>query len=237
MARSQRLPRSSVPTSPSRPSARAASRVTPAIASSTVSRNNVAAMFMISSSEVTGEVPGLLSVAIAIGTPLAAQCGDRRQLRLAQHIERAGQQHRRRCRSRHRSDAVLIGVFQMIGRERAIARQQAARRAGWRADRRAASPASPARLAASNTRAVCCGEKAMPSQNASTASASFSLREHSESCRRPDRCRRPCHPWPPAAAHVRRGTRSRPRRCARGRAGARRAACGLRFPDRAHSPT
>jgi hypothetical protein len=29
-------------------------------------------------------------------------------------------------------------------------------------------------LAASNTRAVCSGENAMPSQNASTASASFS---------------------------------------------------------------
>ena len=38
-------------------------------ASSTVSRNSVAAMFMVSSSEVIGEVPGLLSVAIAIGTP------------------------------------------------------------------------------------------------------------------------------------------------------------------------
>ena len=57
---------SMVPIVSSRPSARAASRVTPAMHSSTVSRNSVAAMFIVSSSDVIGEVPGLLSVAIAI---------------------------------------------------------------------------------------------------------------------------------------------------------------------------
>ena len=50
------------------PSARAACRVTPASASSGVSRNSVQAKFSISTSEPTGEVPGLQSVAIAIGT-------------------------------------------------------------------------------------------------------------------------------------------------------------------------
>jgi hypothetical protein len=47
----------------------AASRVTPAMHSSTVSRNSVAPMFMVSSSEVSGEEPGLQSVEMAIGTP------------------------------------------------------------------------------------------------------------------------------------------------------------------------
>ena len=62
------MPGSKVPVSPSLPSARAASRVTPAIAYSTVNRNSVAAMFMVKSSDVKGDVPGLLSVATAIGT-------------------------------------------------------------------------------------------------------------------------------------------------------------------------
>ena len=51
------------------PSACAAARVTPMRHSSTVMRNSVAAMFMTSSGEVSGEVPGLQSVASAIGTP------------------------------------------------------------------------------------------------------------------------------------------------------------------------
>ena len=46
-----------------------ASRVTPARHSSTVKPNSVAAMFMVKSSEVSGEVPGLQSVATAILTP------------------------------------------------------------------------------------------------------------------------------------------------------------------------
>ena len=53
------------------PSARAASRVKPAMHSSTVRRNRVAPMFIASSGLVSGEVPGLLSVASASGTPHA----------------------------------------------------------------------------------------------------------------------------------------------------------------------
>jgi len=63
------LRRQGVPMSPSLPSARAASRVTPAMVSSTVRPKSVAAMLSVRRSEVIGDVPGLLSVAIAIGTP------------------------------------------------------------------------------------------------------------------------------------------------------------------------
>ena len=49
--------------------ARDASRVTEAMTSSTVSRNSVAAMFMVISRDVRGEEPGLQSVAMAIFTP------------------------------------------------------------------------------------------------------------------------------------------------------------------------
>ena len=52
-----------------RPSARAASRVIPASDSSTVRPNRMQAMLAISRSEAKGEVPGLRSVATAIGTP------------------------------------------------------------------------------------------------------------------------------------------------------------------------
>ena len=62
------LPTSSVPVVSPRPSARAAWRVAPASASSGVRPNSVQAMFSISSSEPTGALPGLLSLATAIGT-------------------------------------------------------------------------------------------------------------------------------------------------------------------------
>ena len=51
--------------------ARAACAVHPARASSGVKRHSVHAMFIASSSEVMGEVPGLQSVATAIATPAA----------------------------------------------------------------------------------------------------------------------------------------------------------------------
>ena len=54
-------------------------------------------MFIASSSEVSGEVPGLQSVASAIGTPCGAQGRDRRQPGLAHEVEGAGQQRRRPC--------------------------------------------------------------------------------------------------------------------------------------------
>ena len=44
---------------------------------------------------------------------------DRRRLTLAQHIVGARQQHRDDARIRHRSDALFIGIFEMIGRQRA----------------------------------------------------------------------------------------------------------------------
>ena len=69
-AMSARCPSCSVPRS-ARPSARAAWTVAPASASSGVNRNSVHAMLSISSSDVVGEVPGLQSVATAIGTPRA----------------------------------------------------------------------------------------------------------------------------------------------------------------------
>ena len=49
---------------------------------------------------------------------------DRRQLLLAQHIEGTGQQHRDRAGLRHRGDAGLVGIFEMIGRQRVVARRQ-----------------------------------------------------------------------------------------------------------------
>jgi hypothetical protein len=64
-----RCPNASLPTLLSMPSACAAFSVTPASASVGVSPNKVHAMFSISSSDVQGDVPGLQSVAIAIGTP------------------------------------------------------------------------------------------------------------------------------------------------------------------------
>ena len=101
------------------PSARAACRVTPASASAGVRRNSVHAMLSISGSDVDGEVPGLQSVAMAIGTPRARIAAIGGKLRLAQGVERAGQQHRNRPGTSHRRDPRVARVFEMVGRERA----------------------------------------------------------------------------------------------------------------------
>ena len=69
MARSARLPTSSVPRSSRRPSASAACRVVPARHSCGVSRNSRDASIIAVLNEQIGEVPGLQSVATAIGTP------------------------------------------------------------------------------------------------------------------------------------------------------------------------
>ena len=179
---------------------------TPARHSSTVSRNRVAAMFMVSSSEVSGEVPGLQSVASAIGTPCLRNSVDRRLLRLADEVEGAGQQHGDGAGLRHRRPR---RPRRCIRGDRPTARRsapRAPRRRGWRAGRHAASPAGPARCAASNTRAICSGEKAMPSQKASTASARPSAAIAGQHLvGRRGRCRRPCRRAPPAAARARRG--------------------------------
>ena len=52
--------------------------------------------------------------------PLPPQRCDRRRLLLAQDVERAGKQHRDGSGARHGGDAVLVGIFEMIGRERAM---------------------------------------------------------------------------------------------------------------------
>ena len=99
-------------------------RVAPASASSGVRRNSVHAMFSISNSEVAGEVPGLQSVETAIGNAVFAERRDRRQLGLAQSVERARQQHRDRPRPRHRRHACVTRVFEMVGRKRAGCRRE-----------------------------------------------------------------------------------------------------------------
>ncbi len=66
--RSADLPGAMLPTSLSIPSARAALSVIPAMASSGVRLNKVQAMFIARVGESNGEVPGLQSVATAIGT-------------------------------------------------------------------------------------------------------------------------------------------------------------------------
>ena len=69
IAKSQYFPASIEPVCFPNPRACAALIVTPARHSSTVSLKSVAAMFIASRSEVSGDVPGLQSVATAIGTP------------------------------------------------------------------------------------------------------------------------------------------------------------------------
>ena len=117
-ARSARWPSAIVPRS-ARPRARAAFLVTPASASSGVRRNNVHAKFSISTSEITGDVPGLQSVATAIGTPCARSVRDRRHPRFAQDVKGAGQHHGDRTRTRERRHARIVRVFEMIDRQRA----------------------------------------------------------------------------------------------------------------------
>ena len=78
-------------------------------------------MFMVKSSEVSGDVPGLQSVASAIGTRVAAEELDRRPL-----ASRAGNKTRREAARRRRRPppsphAGLVGILEMIGRKRAEA--------------------------------------------------------------------------------------------------------------------
>ncbi len=163
------MPTSSVPISPASPSARAASRVTPAEHSSTVSRNSVAPMFIASSSEVIGEVPGLQSVASAIGTPAARSAATGGSLVSRVKYQAPG-------------SSVATVPAPAIATMPAVSRYSR-----WSADSAPCAAASaappwldscsacsftgrPCARAAANTRAVCAGEKAMFSQNASTAS-------------------------------------------------------------------
>ena len=77
---------------------------------------------MLSCSEASGELPGLRSLAIAIGTRLHAQQLDRRQLRLAQVGVGAGQQHGDGARGGHGLHAVLVEVLEVVGGERLVLR-------------------------------------------------------------------------------------------------------------------
>jgi hypothetical protein len=51
---------------------------------------------------------------------MPAERGDRRSLRFAQHVVGAGQENRHRPGLGHRGRALLVGVFEMIRRERAV---------------------------------------------------------------------------------------------------------------------
>ena len=123
-----------------------------------------------------GDVPGLESVATAIGRRCLRMSSIGGALSFLQHIIRAGQQHRDDARARHRGEAVLVRIFEMIGRQRAElgGKRRAARirqLIGVQLDRK------PARLAAANTRAISSRVKAIRSQNPSTASIRPSLRQ------------------------------------------------------------
>ena len=79
------------------------------------------AMFSISSSDSPGLEPGLWSVAIAIGTPASRSACTGGSLRLAQEVERAGQQHRDAAALRHRADAVGRQPFEVVAAQRPVA--------------------------------------------------------------------------------------------------------------------
>ena len=96
--------------------------VIPAIASSGVRPNKVHAMFIASVGDSNGEVPGLQSVAMAIGTLCLRSSCDRRLLLLLQRVKGAGQQHGDRAGRGHRLGAGLVEMFEMVGRQRAILR-------------------------------------------------------------------------------------------------------------------
>ena len=129
-------------------------------------------MLSASSSEVQGEVPGLQSVATAIGTPAARSSATGGGVRLAQREVGARQQNRDRARlASWRTHAVLAQILEMVGGQRAVTRRQF----GGAHDRSTVPHAG--------ARATACargaqellglrGEKAMFSQNASTASTS-----------------------------------------------------------------
>ena len=162
------MPASIVPISCARPSARAALMVMPASASSGVRPNRVQAMFIASVGVSSGEVPGLQSVAMAIGTPGVAQQIDRRLLRFLERVEGAGEQHRDRAGRGHRLGAGGVEMLEMVGRQRLVLGGERGAVLVAEAARRGGGPARPWRGAAVNTRSTSAGVKAMVSQKAST---------------------------------------------------------------------
>ena len=113
-------PAAMLPTECARPSARAALIVIPASASSGVRPNKVQAMFIASVGESSGEVPGLQSVATAIGTLCLRSSVDGRLPLLLQRIESAGEKHGDGARRGHRLRAGFVEMLEMIGGKRAI---------------------------------------------------------------------------------------------------------------------
>ncbi len=87
-------------------------------------------MFMTVSSEVKGDVPGLQSLARAMGTPGGAQGLDRRLHRLAHEVEGAGQQGGDGAGPGHGRDSGRIEMFEMVCRQGVITRRQGPRRSG-----------------------------------------------------------------------------------------------------------
>ena len=81
-------------------------------------------MFIASSSEFSGDVPGLRSVATAIAHAMRAQGRNGGSCVSRNVIERPRQQHRHGSRRRHRRRPILIGIFQMIGGKRGETRRQ-----------------------------------------------------------------------------------------------------------------
>ena len=134
---------------------------------------------------------------------------DRRLLRLAQEIEGAGQQHRHGAGLGHRGGAGLVGVFQVVGGERAEARGE--RRAAEVGElvgvqlHRQAEPLAPPRTRAPSAPAL----KAMPShEGVDGVGQPLARRSPAASRRRRARCRRPCRRRPRAAGRARRGRSS-----------------------------
>ena len=80
-------------------------------------------------------------------------------LRLAQEVERAGQQHRDGAGARHRAHAGLVDVLEVVGRQRAELAPRARRRRWFDSCSACSLTGRPCARAASNTRRVCAGVK------------------------------------------------------------------------------
>ena len=76
---------------------------------------------MVASREWTGEEPGLRSVAIDIGTFFERSAATGGSLLFAEVIEGTRQQHGDRARGRDGIHALLVEIFDVVDRERAIA--------------------------------------------------------------------------------------------------------------------
>lgn len=101
----------------------AAWRVTPAHASSGVRPNLTQAMFIARCRLAKGLVPGLKSVATAIGTVLAQQL-DRRFTGFIKEVERAGEQGCHGAAFAHRRHALFRQILDMVGGKPMIAAHQ-----------------------------------------------------------------------------------------------------------------